>query len=153
MVRTYGILVYISGCRVETRIALVLSSENCLIYVASAGRSSSAFAHTSSPQNRARSLATTMFPTERLSELFARKGNQPLVQSMGNRVTLKFLRSLANRSSYSSLQRSLRTFVTSCQSKIMAEAVRLEFLTSLDLSSNKIDDSALVLREYVASPT
>lgn len=37
------------------------------------------------------------------------------------------------------------------KNNILAEAVRLKSLTSLDLSSNKIDNSALVLREYVAS--
>ena len=37
------------------------------------------------------------------------------------------------------------------QEYIIAEAIRMKSLTSLDLSSNKIDHSALALREYVAS--
>lgn len=37
------------------------------------------------------------------------------------------------------------------QEYIIAEAIQMKSLTSLDLSSNKIDHSALALREYVAS--
>lgn len=44
------------------------------------------------------------------------------------------------------------TYSTSIsQGSIVDAAVRIESLTSLDLSSNKVDQSALALRTYVAS--
>ncbi|CAM9461228.1 unnamed protein product [Pylaiella littoralis] len=72
-------------------------------------------------------------------------------QGLGDMIGLSLATSLPFLPNLTSLKLRENRLTDVSLNNILAEAVRLERLTSLDLSSNKIDHSALVLREYLAS--
>ncbi|CAM9700959.1 unnamed protein product, partial [Ectocarpus sp. 12 AP-2014] len=72
-------------------------------------------------------------------------------QGLGDQIGLSLAPTLPLLPNLASLNLRENRLTDASLDNILAEAVRLECLTSLDLSCNKIDHSALVLREYVAS--
>ncbi|CAM9219645.1 unnamed protein product [Ectocarpus fasciculatus] len=72
-------------------------------------------------------------------------------QGLGDQIGLSLATTLPLLPNLASLNLRENRLTDASLDNILAEAVRLECLTSLDLSCNKIDHSALVLREYVAS--
>eukprot|EP00903_Cladosiphon_okamuranus_P017705 g16304.t1 len=72
-------------------------------------------------------------------------------QGLGDKIGLSLAKTLPFLPNLASFILRDNRLTDASLNAILAEAVRLKSLTSLDLSSNKIDNSALVLREYVAS--